>query len=97
MTRSYSDKATIGTILKGNGYAHRGSARPQYAAVPVQRGGPFRPMAVRMGFDYFYGFMGGETDQWTPYLFRDHTQISRGLGSPVITSSPTWRTKRSRM
>ena len=23
-----------------------------------------------MGFDYFYGFMGGETDQWTPYLFR---------------------------
>ena len=28
-----------------------------------------------MGFEYFYGFMGGETDQWTPYLFRDHTQI----------------------
>ena len=21
-----------------------------------------------MGFEYFYGFMGGETDQWTPYL-----------------------------
>ena len=30
---------------------------------------------VGMGFDYFYGFMGGETDQWTPWLFRDHTQI----------------------
>ena len=28
-----------------------------------------------MGFDYFYGFMGGESDQWTPWLFRDHTQI----------------------
>ena len=28
-----------------------------------------------MGFEYFYGFMGGETDQWTPFLFRDHTQI----------------------
>ena len=28
-----------------------------------------------MGFEYFYGFMGGETDQWRPWLFRDHTQI----------------------
>ena len=28
-----------------------------------------------MGFDHFYGFMGGETDQWTPFLFRDKTQI----------------------
>src|SRR5258706_1988250 len=35
-----------------------------------------------MGFDYFYGFMGGETDQWTPYLFRDHTQISPWVGKP---------------
>ena len=33
-----------------------------------------------MGFDYFYGFMGGETDQWTPYLFRDHTQIFPWVG-----------------
>ena len=35
-----------------------------------------------MGFDYFYGFMGGETDQWTPYLFRDHTQIFPWIGHP---------------
>ena len=33
-----------------------------------------------MGFDYFYGFMGGETDQWTPYLFRDHAQINPWVG-----------------
>jgi arylsulfatase A-like enzyme len=32
-------------------------------------------MPSGMGFDYFYGFMGGETNQWTPYLFRDHSQI----------------------
>src|SRR3954464_13528253 len=24
-----------------------------------------------MRFEYFYGFMGGKTDQWTPYLFRN--------------------------
>ena len=35
-----------------------------------------------MGFDYFYGFMGGESDQWTPYLFRDHTQIFPWIGKP---------------
>ena len=35
-----------------------------------------------MGFDYFYGFVGGETDQWTPYLFRDHTQIEPWVGHP---------------
>ena len=35
-----------------------------------------------MGFEYFYGFMGGETDQWTPYLFRDHTQIFPWVGRP---------------
>src|SRR6266853_692036 len=26
--------------------------------------------------------MGGETDQWTPYLFRDHTQIFPWIGKP---------------
>jgi arylsulfatase A-like enzyme len=35
-----------------------------------------------MGFEYFYGFMGGETDQWTPYLFRDHTQIFPWVEKP---------------
>jgi hypothetical protein len=30
-----------------------------------------------MGFEYFYGFTGGETDPWTPFLFRDHTEIFR--------------------
>ena len=35
-----------------------------------------------MGFEYFYGFMGGETDQWTPYLFRNHTQIFPWIGKP---------------
>ena len=35
-----------------------------------------------MGFDYFYGFMGGESDQWTPFLFRDHTQVFPWVGKP---------------
>lgn len=35
-----------------------------------------------MGFEYFYGFLGGETDQWTPYLFRNQTQIFPWVGKP---------------
>jgi len=35
-----------------------------------------------MGFGYFYGFLGGETDQWTPYLFRNQTQIFPWIGKP---------------
>jgi arylsulfatase A-like enzyme len=35
-----------------------------------------------MGFEYFYGFMGGETDQWQPYLFRNQTQIFPWVGKP---------------
>jgi arylsulfatase A-like enzyme len=77
------DSATIGTILRDNGYAtswfgknHNTPAFQQSVA------GPFDQWPSGMGFDYFYGFMGGETDQWTPYLFRDHTQISPWVGKP---------------
>jgi len=67
--------ATLGTILRDNGYAtswfgkNHNTPGFQYSV-----SGPFDQWPSGMGFDYFYGFMGGETDQWTPYLFRDHTQ-----------------------
>ena len=44
-------------------------------------------ITVAMGFDYFYGFMGGETDQWTPYLFRDHFPTVSG---PPHASGIMW-------
>jgi arylsulfatase A-like enzyme len=75
------DKATIGTILQDNGYAtswfgkNHNTPPFQYSAA-----GPFDQWPSGMGFQYFYGFMGGETDQWTPYLFRDHTQIYPWIG-----------------
>jgi len=70
------DKATIGTILRDNGYATswfgKNHNTPTYL---YSLAGPFDQWPSGMGFDYFYGFMGGETNQWTPYLFRDHTAI----------------------
>src|SRR6185369_16332168 len=75
------DKATIGEILKENGYATswfgKNHNTPTYL---YSLAGPFDQWPSGMGFDYFYGFMGGETDQWTPFLFRDHTAIFPWIG-----------------
>jgi arylsulfatase A-like enzyme len=71
-----ADSATVGRILKDNGYATswfgKNHNTPDYQ---YSTAGPFDQWPSGMGFDYFYGFMGGETDQWTPWLFRGHTQI----------------------
>lgn len=42
-----------------------------------------------MDFDYFYDFLGGETDQWTPYLFRDNTQVFPWIGKPGYNHTTT--------
>ncbi|CEF49435.1 unnamed protein product [uncultured bacterium] len=77
------DKATIGTILRDNGYATswfgKNHNTPTYL---YSLAGPFDQWPSGMGFQYFYGFMGGETNQWTPYLFRDHTAIYPWIGKP---------------
>jgi arylsulfatase A-like enzyme len=77
------DKATIGEILKENGYATswfgKNHNTPTYL---YSLAGPFDQWPSGMGFEYFYGFMGGETNQWTPYLFRDHTAIFPWIGKP---------------
>ena len=77
------EHATVGTILRDNGYStswfgkNHNTPAFQYSAA-----GPFDQWPSGMGFEYFYGFMGGETDQWTPYLFRDHTQIFPWIDKP---------------
>jgi arylsulfatase A-like enzyme len=77
------DKATIGEILKENGYATswfgKNHNTPTYL---YSLAGPFDQWPSGMGFEYFYGFMGGETNQWTPFLFRDHTAIFPWIGKP---------------
>ena len=70
------DNATVGEILKDNGYATswfgKNHNTPDYQ---YSTAGPFGQWPTGMGFEYFYGFMGGESDQWTPFLFRNTTQI----------------------
>src|SRR6185436_3757600 len=75
------DSATVGTILRDNGYATswfgKNHNTPTYL---YSAAGPFDQWPIGMGFEYFYGFMGGETDQWTPYLFRNTTQVFPWIG-----------------
>ena len=70
------DNGTIGEILKENSYATSWFGK-NHNTTPYlySTAGPFDKWPIGMGFEYFYGFMGGETDQWTPFLFRNTTQI----------------------
>ena len=80
MTR---DKATIGKILKDNGYRTSWFGKdhntPDFQA---SQAGPFDQWPTGMGFDYFYGFVGGDTNQWQPNLFRNTTAIYPFQGNP---------------
>jgi arylsulfatase len=77
------ENATVGAILRQNGYATswfgKNHNTPSYQDSAA---GPYDQWPVGMGFDYFYGFMGGESDQWTPYLFQNTTQIFPWIGKP---------------
>ena len=77
------DKATIGRILLEHGYATSWFGKdhntPAFAASQV---GPFRQWPTGMGFEYFYGFVGGDANQWQPNLFRNTTQIFPFQGKP---------------
>ena len=78
-----AENGTIGATLRGNGYDTswfgKNHNTPGYQESAA---GPFDQWPSGLGFDYFYGFMGGESDQWHPYLFRDHTQIFPWVGKP---------------
>lgn len=62
--------ATIAEILKLNGYntAHFGKNH-ETAAWEVSTSGPFTRWPIYKGFEKFYGFMGGETNQFFPAIY----------------------------
>ncbi|MFN8602226.1 MAG: arylsulfatase [Candidatus Binatia bacterium] len=77
------DKATIGRILLDNGYATSWFGKdhntPAFQASQI---GPFDQWPTGMGFEYFFGFVGGDANQWQPNLFRNTTQIYPFEGKP---------------
>jgi arylsulfatase A-like enzyme len=70
------EKGTIGTILKANGYATSWFGKDHNTpSFQSSQAGPFDQWPNGMGFDYFYGFVGGDASQWQPNLFRNTTAI----------------------
>ena len=70
------ETATIGEILKGNGYATwwfgKNHNTPDWETTVA---GPFDRWPTGMGFEYFYGFNAGETHQFYPVIFENTTPV----------------------
>ncbi|MBX3357029.1 MAG: arylsulfatase [Phycisphaeraceae bacterium] len=80
------DAVCIGEILRQNGYDTSWFGKdhnvPKWAG---SQAGPFTdwPTGPVKGFDYYYGFIGDDTNQWQPNnLFRNTTPIEPYLGHP---------------
>ncbi len=77
------DTATIGEILKQHGYATswfgKNHNTPDWAS---SQAGPFDNWPVGYGFEYFYGFTGGDTNQWQANVFRNTTPLTPYVGNP---------------
>ena len=68
--------ATLAEVLKDYGY--KTSAFGKWHNTPATETtamGPFERWPTGYGFDYFYGFLAGETSQYEPRLFENTTPI----------------------
>lgn len=74
--------ATVARILKDAGYSTamfgKNHITPHWQSGPA---GPFDQWPTGLGFQHFYGFLGGDTDQFTPALYNDTTAIDAARGS----------------
>jgi arylsulfatase A-like enzyme len=68
--------ATLAMMLRYNGYATAAFGKSHETAVwEISPSGPTDRWPTRSGFDKFYGFMGGETNQWAPAIYDGMTRI----------------------
>jgi arylsulfatase len=63
---------TVGSMLKYNGYTTAWFGKnhnvPDWQS---SQAGPFDLWPTSLGFDYFFGFLGGDTDQWHSAIFEN--------------------------
>ena len=68
--------APLAEMLRLNGYSTAAFGKShETAAWEVSVSGPTDRWPTRSGFDKFYGFLGGETNQWHPSIYEDMTPI----------------------
>ena len=68
--------ASVARILRDNGY-NTAMFGKEHNVPPWERSaaGPFERWPTGMGFEYFFGFVGGDADQWHPSLFRNTSRV----------------------
>ncbi len=65
-----NEVAPIAEILRHNGYNTGAFGKWHETAVwETSVSGPFDRWPTRQGFEKFYGFLGGETNQWAPFIY----------------------------
>lgn len=69
--------APLAEILRLNGYSTAAFGKwHETAAWETSLSGPFDRWPTSQGFDKFYGFIGGETDQWYPLIYDGVTKVN---------------------
>ncbi len=91
--------ASIGQILRDNGYSTAWIGK-NHNTVGLQTSmvGPFTRWPNQLGFDYFYGFMSGEMDQWYPTIYENQNPVQAwgtpeegyNLGIDLTDKAITW-------
>ena len=67
---------TVGEVLRQNGYMTAWIGKnPNTPTWETSAAGPFDRWANGLGFDYFYGFHGGDAHHYYPVLYEDHTLV----------------------
>ena len=68
--------ASVAEVVRQNGYATSAFGKwhntPDWETSPI---GPFDRWPTGLGFEYWYGFHGGETSQWEPQLVRNTISV----------------------
>jgi arylsulfatase len=71
-----NDVAPVAEMLRLNGYSTGAFGKwHETAAWEASVSGPFDRWPTRQGFDKFYGFLGGETNQWAPFIYDGTHQV----------------------
>jgi len=71
-----NDTASIGTMLRENGYSTAAFGKWHETAVwEISPSGPMTRWPNYQGFDEFYGFLGGETNQWAPAVYHNQNRV----------------------
>ncbi|TVS11767.1 MAG: arylsulfatase [Planctomycetaceae bacterium] len=71
-----NDVTPVAETLRLNGYSTAAFGKwHELAAWEASIAGPFDRWPTRQGFDKFYGFLGGETNHWAPFIYDGTHQV----------------------